>query len=78
MLHCYTCIFRWFNLLVYHLNCGKLKWSPTSTDIHQYMISVRNLGQGKTGLKVTNRILQVEQLLLVALRGEHFQTSLSS
>ena len=51
-LHSYTCIFRWFNLLVYHLNCHKLKWSPTSADIRQSMIYVRNLVQEKTGLKV--------------------------
>ena len=29
-LNSYTCAFRWFNLLVYHLNIGKLTWSPTS------------------------------------------------
>ena len=51
-LHSYTCIFRWFNLLVYHLNCSKLKWSTTSTDIRQFMIFVRNLVQEKTRLKV--------------------------
>ena len=51
-LHSYTCIFRWFNLLVYHLNCGKFKWSPTSPTIKQSMIFVRTLVQEKTGLKV--------------------------
>ena len=51
-LHSYTCIFRWFNLLVYHLNCGRFKWSPTSPTIKQSMIFVRTLFQEKTGLKV--------------------------
>ncbi|KAI6659039.1 hypothetical protein LOD99_14715 [Oopsacas minuta] len=32
-LHSYTGIFRWFNLLIYHLNCGKRTWSPTSLAI---------------------------------------------
>ena len=44
--------FKWFNLLVYHLNCGKYKWSPTSSTIKQSMISVRSLIQEKTRLKV--------------------------
>ena len=51
-LHSYTCIFRWFNLLVYHFNCSKLKLSQTSADIRQFMIFIRNLLQEKTGLKV--------------------------
>ena len=26
-LHSYKCIFRWFNLLVYHLKDGQLEWT---------------------------------------------------
>ena len=44
-LHSYTFIFKWFNLLVYHLNCGKYKWSPTSPTIKKSMISVPSLIQ---------------------------------
>ena len=44
--------FRWFNLLVYHLNSGKYKWSPTSPTIMQSMVFVRSLIQEQTGLKV--------------------------
>ena len=51
-LHSYTCVFRWFNLLIYHLNSGKLKWAPTSPTIHQSMIFVRNVVQERTGLKI--------------------------
>ena len=51
-LHSYTCIFRWFNLLVYHFNCGKFKWSPTSPTIKQFMTFVRTLVEEKNGLKV--------------------------
>ena len=51
-LHSYTCIFRWFNLLVYHLSSGKYKWSPTSPTIKQSMAFVRSLIQEQTGLKV--------------------------
>ena len=39
-LHSYTCIFRWFTLLVYHLNCGKLTWSPTSNAVKNSMVFV--------------------------------------
>ena len=51
-LHSYTCIFRWFTLLVYHLSCGKLTWSPTSTAVKNSMVFVRTLVQEKTGLKI--------------------------
>ena len=29
-LHSYTCVFHWFMLLIYHLQSGRLAWSPTS------------------------------------------------
>ena len=51
-LHSYTCIFRWFNLLVYHLDCGKLTWSPTSLAIKNSMIFVTTLVEEKTGLRI--------------------------
>ncbi|KAI6655659.1 hypothetical protein LOD99_1799 [Oopsacas minuta] len=51
-LHSYTGIFRWFNLLIYHLNCGKRTWSPTSLTIKNSMIFVRNLIEGKTGMRI--------------------------
>ena len=51
-LHSYACGFRWFNLLIYHLNSGKSKWAPTSPTIHQSMIFVRNVVQERTGLKI--------------------------
>ena len=51
-LHSYTCIFRWFNLLVYHLNCRKFISSPTSVAIKTSMKFVQNLVQMETGLKV--------------------------
>ena len=35
-LHSCTCVFRWFMLLIYHLQAGRLIWSPTSTRLrHQ-------------------------------------------
>ena len=51
-LHSYTCIFRWFNLVIYHLNCGKHSWSPTSLSIKNSMIFVRALVEEKTGLRL--------------------------
>ncbi|KAI6653970.1 hypothetical protein LOD99_3146 [Oopsacas minuta] len=51
-LHSYTGIFRWFNLLIYHLNCGKRTWSPTSLAIKISMIFVRNLIEEKTGMRI--------------------------
>ena len=43
-LHSCTSIFRWFNLLVYHLHIGKLKWSPTSSVIKDSMKIIPKLG----------------------------------
>ena len=51
-LHSYTCIFRWFNLLVYHLNCKKFTWSPSSKEIKESMIHVRTIIQEVTGLRI--------------------------
>ena len=51
-LHSYTCIFRLFMLLGYHLNLGKLKWSPSSASIKSSMLLLRTLIQEKTGLRV--------------------------
>ena len=39
-LHAYTCIFRWFNLLIYHLNIRKKKWAPTSPQIKGLKMAV--------------------------------------
>ena len=51
-LHSYTCIFRWFNLLVFHFHIEKLSWSPTSPAIKHSMKFIQTLIQEKTGLKV--------------------------
>ena len=69
-LHSYTCIFRWFNLLVYHLSSGKYKWSPSSPTIKQSMAFVRSLIQEQTGLKVDQPDTSEEQLQLVAFSNE--------
>ncbi|KAI6661408.1 hypothetical protein LOD99_13279 [Oopsacas minuta] len=50
-LHSYTCIFRWLNLLVYHLNCNKLTWSPSSKEIKDSMMDMRTIVQGVTSLR---------------------------
>ena len=33
ILHNYTCVFRWYMLLIYHLQARKSVWSPTSKPI---------------------------------------------
>ena len=30
-LHSYLCVFRWLMLVIYHLDAGTTKWSPTSS-----------------------------------------------
>ncbi|KAI6657119.1 hypothetical protein LOD99_15905 [Oopsacas minuta] len=50
--HSYTCIFRWFNLLVYQLNCNKLTWSPSSKEIKDSVVDVRTIVQEVTGLRI--------------------------
>ena len=32
-LHIFTCVFRWYMFLIYHLQAGKSVWSPTSKPI---------------------------------------------
>ena len=32
-LYSYTCVFRWYMQLIYHLQPGRLIWSPTSKQI---------------------------------------------
>ena len=51
-LHSYLCVFRWFMLLIYHLDARQRKWSPTSPKIHQSMNRMRNLLLEKTGLHI--------------------------
>ena len=51
-LHTYTCVFRWFMLVVYHLHSGTYKWSPTSKSIQSSMKFCRELLQEKTGMKI--------------------------
>ena len=51
-LHTYTCVFRWFMLVVYHLHSGTYKWSPTSKSIQSSMKFCRELLQEKTGTKI--------------------------
>ena len=51
-LHTYTCVFRWFMLVVYHLHSGTYEWSPTTTIIQSSMTFVRSLIQENTGMKI--------------------------
>ena len=51
-LHSYTCIFRWFMLVIYHLQSGADKWSPTSKKIQDSMKFTRNFLEEKTGMRI--------------------------
>ena len=51
-LHSYTCVFRWYNLVIYHLSSKTTEWSPTSARIKSSMRFVRAIIQEQTGLKV--------------------------
>ena len=51
-LHTYTCVFRWFMILVYHLQSGASQWKPTSKKIETSMRFVRDFLHEKTGLKI--------------------------
>ena len=51
-LHSYTCVFRWFKLLIYRLNSGNYQWSPTSVRIKESMVFVRGLIHDQAGIKV--------------------------
>ena len=51
-LHSYTCIFRWFMLVIYHLQSGTRKWSPTSKKIQDSMKFTRTFLEEKTGFRI--------------------------
>lgn len=51
-LHSYTCCFRWFMLVIYHLQSGTFKWSPTSKYIQQSMKFTREFIEEKTGMRI--------------------------
>ena len=42
-LHSYLCVFRWLMLLIYHLDAGVTKWSPTSSQVRNAMDRMRYL-----------------------------------
>ncbi|KAI6661435.1 hypothetical protein LOD99_13307 [Oopsacas minuta] len=51
-LHTYTCVFRWFMLLIYHIRSGTFKWWPTSRVIKESMKFTREFLCEKTGLRI--------------------------
>ena len=46
-LHSYTCVFRWYMTLVYHLQSGSKKWSPKSAKVLSSLKFVREFLQEK-------------------------------
>ena len=46
-LHAYLCVFRWYMVLIYHLDAGCTKWSPTSTKVQDSMKRVRSIIETK-------------------------------
>ena len=51
-LHSYTCVFRWYMLLIYHLQAGKSIWSPTSRQIETARKFCSEFLHEKTGLRI--------------------------
>ena len=51
-LHSYTYKFRWFMLVIYHLQSGTYKWAPTSKRIQDSLKFVREFLLEKTGIKI--------------------------
>ena len=51
-LHSYTCVFRWYMLLIYHLQAGKSIWSPTSKAIESSKKFCTEFLFEKTGLRI--------------------------
>ena len=41
--HAYLCVFRWFMLLIYHLDAGHKVWSPTNSKIQASMRRFRSI-----------------------------------
>ena len=51
-LYSYTCVFRWYMLLVYHIHSGSKKWSPTSVKVKLSLKFVTGFLYEKTGLRI--------------------------
>ena len=51
-LHSYTCVFRWYMLLVYHIHSGSKKWSATSVKVKLSLKFVTGFLYEKTGLRI--------------------------
>ena len=51
-LHSYTWVFRWYMLLIYHLQAGKFTWSPTSKHIESSKNFCIDFLFEKTGLRI--------------------------
>ena len=51
-LHSYTCVFRWYMLLLYHLQAGKSVWKPTSPPIETARKFCSEFLHEKTGLRI--------------------------
>ena len=51
-LHGYLRVFGWFMQLVYHLQSGEERWTPSSSKIHQSMKFVRGFLWEKLNIKI--------------------------
>ena len=51
-LHAYLCVFRWYMLVIYHLDAACKKWSPTSTIVQDSKKRVTAILESKCSLKI--------------------------
>ena len=42
-LHAYLCVFKWFMLLIYHLDAGHTRWSPSNSKVQASMRRIRSI-----------------------------------
>ncbi|KAI6660724.1 hypothetical protein LOD99_10279 [Oopsacas minuta] len=51
-LHAYLCVFRWFMLLIYHLDAGHKVWAPSNSKVNSSMKRVRAILQERCNFSV--------------------------
>ncbi|KAI6648100.1 hypothetical protein LOD99_11909 [Oopsacas minuta] len=51
-LHAYLCVFRWFMLLIYHLDAGHKVWAPSNSKVNFSMKRVRAILQERCNFSV--------------------------
>ena len=51
-LQAYLCVFKWFMLLIYHLDAGRTQWSPSNSKVQASMRRIRSIIEERCNISV--------------------------